>query len=83
MFAKYVAKASNGWHHSKGFTLQDFAEPIRIKPRNSEILAQRIPRAELEILPRVGHAIPLIDRDVVQRNVLRLRPQTSHARGSL
>src|SRR5215510_3916814 len=30
-FAKYLAKASNGWHHSKGFTLQDFEEPIRIK----------------------------------------------------
>lgn len=37
-FAKYLAKASNGWHHSKGFTLQDFDEPIRIKPANSEIL---------------------------------------------
>ena len=37
-FAKYLAKASNGWHHSKGFTLQDFEEPIRIKPGNSRIL---------------------------------------------
>jgi cytochrome c nitrite reductase small subunit len=37
--AKYLAKASNGWHHSKGFTLQDFDEPIRIKPANSAILA--------------------------------------------
>jgi cytochrome c nitrite reductase small subunit len=36
--AKYLAKASNGWHHSKGFTLQDFDEPIRIKPANSDIL---------------------------------------------
>lgn len=35
---KYLAKASNGWHHSKGFTLQDFAEPIQIKPGNSAIL---------------------------------------------
>ncbi len=38
LFAKYRAKASNGWHHSKGFTLQDFEEPIRIKPANSAIL---------------------------------------------
>ena len=38
LFAKYRAKASNGWHHSKGFTLQDFDEPIRIKPGNSAIL---------------------------------------------
>jgi cytochrome c nitrite reductase small subunit len=37
-FAKYLAKASNGWHHSKGFTMQDFEEPIRIKPANSDIL---------------------------------------------
>jgi cytochrome c nitrite reductase small subunit len=36
--AKYVAKALNGYHHSKGFTLQDFHEPILIKPRNAEIL---------------------------------------------
>ena len=36
--AKYAAKAANGWSHSKGFTLQDFAEPIRIKPGNSAIL---------------------------------------------
>ncbi len=38
LFAKYRAKASNGWHHSKGFTMQDFEEPIRIKPANSAIL---------------------------------------------
>ena len=35
---KYVAKALNGYHHSKGFTLQDFHEPILIKPRNAAIL---------------------------------------------
>jgi len=35
---KYVAKAVNGYHHSKGFTLQDFHEPILIKPRNAQIL---------------------------------------------
>jgi cytochrome c nitrite reductase small subunit len=46
---KYIAKARNGYHHSKGFTLQSarpdepgarrvFDEPIRIKPMNSQIL---------------------------------------------
>ena len=35
---KYVAKAENGYHHSKGFTLQDFHEPILIKPKNARIL---------------------------------------------
>ena len=35
---KYIAKAENGWHHSKGFTLQDFHEPIVITEKNSVIL---------------------------------------------
>jgi cytochrome c nitrite reductase small subunit len=37
---KYVAKAENGYHHSKGFTFQDFHEPIMIKSRNSQILQE-------------------------------------------
>ncbi len=36
--AKYVAKAKNGYYHSKGFTFQDFHEPIRITKPNREIL---------------------------------------------
>jgi 3-oxoadipate enol-lactonase len=68
--------------HSTGGRLDRIAVPVRVvtgdedrlvPPSNSEILARKIPRAELEILPRVGHAIPLIDREVVQRNVARLR----------
>ena len=35
---KYIAKAENGWHHSKGFTLQNFHEPIMIKGPNARIL---------------------------------------------
>ncbi len=46
---KYIAKASNGYHHSMGFTFQParpddqgarpfFNEPIMIKPGNSQIL---------------------------------------------
>ena len=35
---KWTAKALNGYHHSKAFTLQDFDEPIRIKPGNARIL---------------------------------------------
>jgi cytochrome c nitrite reductase small subunit len=37
---KYIAKAENGYHHSKGFTLQDFHEPILIKPKNAAILQE-------------------------------------------
>jgi cytochrome c nitrite reductase small subunit len=35
---KYLAKAENGYNHSKAFTLQNFHEPIMITPKNSRIL---------------------------------------------
>lgn len=49
LVGKYLAKARNGYHHSKGFTLQPsapdepgaslaFDEPIRIKATNSQLL---------------------------------------------
>lgn len=37
---KYIAKAENGYHHSKAFTLQNFHEPIMIKAKNSRILQE-------------------------------------------
>ena len=40
LVGKYFAKAENGYHHSKAFTLQDFHEPIMIKETNSAILQQ-------------------------------------------
>jgi cytochrome c nitrite reductase small subunit len=38
LLGKYLTKAENGYHHSKGFTFQDFHEPIRIKPGNAAVL---------------------------------------------
>ena len=38
LLGKYITKAENGYHHSRGFTLQDFHEPIRIKPGNAAVL---------------------------------------------
>ncbi len=35
---KYASKAENGIWHSKGFTFQDFHEPIRIRPHNARVL---------------------------------------------
>jgi len=62
--AKYMAKASNGWHHSKGFTLQDFDEPIRIKPGNSAILQENCLRCHGDLV----HALVSgagVERDTV------------------
>ena len=35
---KYIAKAENGWNHSRAFTMQDFPEPIKTNEKNSRIL---------------------------------------------
>ena len=40
LIQKLIAKAVNGYHHSKGFTFQDFHEPIMIKAHNSHILQE-------------------------------------------
>jgi cytochrome c nitrite reductase small subunit len=37
---KWLAKASNGYHHSRAFTFQDFHEPIQIRAMNLEVLNQ-------------------------------------------
>ena len=37
---KYFSKAENGFWHSKGFTLQDFHEPIMIRQKNVAVLQQ-------------------------------------------
>jgi 3-oxoadipate enol-lactonase len=68
--------------HSTGHRLARIAAPVRVvtgdedrlvPPSNSEVLAARLPQAELEVLPGVAHGIPFIDRDVVRRNTALLR----------
>jgi len=38
LIPKLITKAGNGWNHSVKFTLQNFAEPIRIRAVNAEVL---------------------------------------------
>ena len=52
--AKYVAKAENGFWHSKGFTFQDFPEPIRIKPKNRMILQENCVRCHGELVSEIA-----------------------------
>jgi cytochrome c nitrite reductase small subunit len=40
LLPKYLAKAANGYNHSKGFTFQDFPEPIVINRPNKDILQE-------------------------------------------
>lgn len=47
---KYIAKADNGYRHSRGFTFMDFHEPIMITARNSETLQQNCVRCHADFV---------------------------------
>jgi len=47
---KYLAKADNGYRHSKGFTLLDFHEPIQITPGNARILQENCERCHADFV---------------------------------
>jgi cytochrome c nitrite reductase small subunit len=51
--AKYLSKAENGIWHSKGFTLQDFHEPIRLRPHNRRILEANCVRCHSELVREI------------------------------
>lgn len=63
--SKWIAKASNGYYHSKGFTLQDFHEPIRITPGNAAILQDNCLRCHADLL-HDQVAGSTTDRDAIQ-----------------
>ena len=62
---KYLAKARNGWNHSKAFTLQDFPEPIRISEKNAEILQANCLRCHEGLVHEIV-AGSTTDRDAVR-----------------
>lgn len=41
---RYATKVEHGWRHSKGFTLQDFHEPIRITESSRRIVGENCVR---------------------------------------
>ena len=47
---KYVAKAVHGWNHSKGFTLQDFYEPIQMSPKSARDLQANCVRCHADLV---------------------------------
>jgi cytochrome c nitrite reductase small subunit len=54
---KYLVKAENGFWHSKGFTLQDFPEPIRLRPVSSKILQNNCIHCHHDLVNDIlGHA---------------------------
>ncbi len=52
---KYLAKAENGFWHSKGFTLMDFPEPIRIRPKNEKVLLRNCIECHHDLVDDLVH----------------------------
>lgn len=46
---KWISKADNGYFHSKGFTLQDFKEPIEMRESNRRVLQDNCLRCHQEL----------------------------------
>lgn len=56
LVSKYLAKARNGWNHSVAFTLQNFEEPIQIKPVNAAILEENCRTCHEDLVNQItGH----------------------------
>jgi cytochrome c nitrite reductase small subunit len=46
---KYLTKAENGWNHSMHFTLEDYSDPIRIRPANAARLRANCVRCHADM----------------------------------
>jgi cytochrome c nitrite reductase small subunit len=53
---KWVAKAEHGFRHSAAFTLQNFAEPIRITPRDLAIVRDNCVRCHDALVHTIADA---------------------------
>lgn len=65
---KLFVKASNGYHHSRAFTMQDFAEPIRIKPGNAKVLEANCVRCHADMISEItAHGTLGVPTDPTQK----------------
>jgi len=63
---KYMAKAENGFHHSKAFTLQNFHEPIQITPKNARILQESCLHCHGDMVHELAAGQAALDPSAVQ-----------------
>ena len=72
---KYLTKAENGFWHSKAFTLQDYRDPLRIRPRNSRVLRENCIHCHHDLVADVlGHG----DEDDGAANCVRCHASVGH-----
>ena len=58
LIAKYVTKATNGFHHSVAFTTGRFPEPLRITPRNAAVTEKACRKCHGDIVQAIESPHP-------------------------
>ncbi|MBL0921521.1 MAG: cytochrome c nitrite reductase small subunit [Phycisphaerales bacterium] len=56
LVGKYYTKIEHGYRHSKGFTFQDFHEPIQIKASSRRIVEHNCMRCHQTLVSEVAHS---------------------------
>jgi cytochrome c nitrite reductase small subunit len=72
---RLVMKTENGFRHSKAFTLQDFHEPIRIRPHNKHVLNNNCRACHLQL---VSEVIVTHGRDESRLDCIRCHATVGH-----
>lgn len=72
---KLIAKAENGFWHSKGFTLQDFHEPIFIREKNMQILQKNCLECHRDF---VHDVLPVVSGDPEKINCIHCHRSVGH-----
>ena len=72
---KLASKAENGWLHSKGFTLQDFHEPIFLREKSQDILETNCKSCHGEVM---HGALPIGNGRIEEINCLDCHRSVGH-----
>jgi cytochrome c nitrite reductase small subunit len=56
LLGKYAVKIEHGYRHSKGFTFQDFHEPIQIKPSSLRVVEDNCVRCHTEMVSMIARS---------------------------
>jgi cytochrome c nitrite reductase small subunit len=80
---KFFIKASNGYHHSKAFTVGGYPDPIQIKPGNAKVLEENCVRCHQEMTSEItAHGTLGISTDPAQKadlyGCVRCHPEVGH-----
>jgi cytochrome c nitrite reductase small subunit len=60
-FGKYFTKMDHGWRHSKGFTLNDFHEPIQMKQSSRDVVLANCIRCHEPLAGDIAHTGLAVD----------------------